>query len=87
MLLIVYIERWAVSSLLCFKPSQARAAIEERNTALQETVSRLKEDLHASDSRKSSLEQEMRHLQAELADTQRRLTVAEATNDVTDRVG
>lgn len=61
--------------------------MDERNVTLQDTVSRLKEDLHSSDSRRSNLEHELRHLQTELGDAQRKLSVAQASAEVTNRVG
>ncbi len=65
---------------------QSRGALEDKNTMLTETVTRLREDVHAADSRRQAVEQEQRLLHQEIADTTRKLSVAEASLEVANKV-
>lgn len=53
---------------------------------LNESVLRLKEELHSVDSQRSKIEHEHQHLQKELNETQRKMSVAEASIEVASRV-
>ena len=70
----------------CALTVQTRSAIEDKNTMLTENVARLKDDLRSADSRRTALEQEARQLQSEVSDAHRRLSVAEASLEVANRV-
>ncbi|XP_023931710.1 ankyrin repeat domain-containing protein 26 isoform X2 [Lingula anatina] len=65
---------------------KSRGALEEKNSSLNETVSRLREEVRASDSRRILLEQEMRHLQQEMTETSKKLTTTEANLEVTVKI-
>ncbi len=67
-------------------PFQARSVLEERNASLNENMVRLREEMRAMETRKTSLEQELRHAQAECTEINKRLSIAEASLEVTSRV-
>ena len=66
---------------------QARATLEEKNNTLQDTISRLKEDVRNADNRRNNLEQDLRRLNQEYNEMVRKLSVAEATLEVALKVG
>ena len=65
---------------------QARATLEEKNNTLQDTISRLKEDVRNADNRRNNLEQDLRRLNQEYNEMVRKLSVAEATLEVALKV-
>ena len=65
---------------------QVQSSLEDKNQRLLENVNQLREELRSVDNRKSSLEQEMRHLQTEVHDNRSKLSRAEASVEVADRV-
>lgn len=65
---------------------QARAALEEKNSTLQDTITRLREEVRNSENRRSNLEQDIRRLHQEQNDIIRKLSIAEASLDVASKV-
>ena len=61
-------------------------ALEDRNASLNETVMRLRDDIRDLDTRRTSAEQELRRAQMEVTDAQKKLSVAEASLEVSSRV-
>ena len=65
---------------------QARATLEEKNSTLQDTITRLREEVRNSENRRSNLEQDIRRLHQEQNDIIRKLSIAEASLDVASKV-
>lgn len=65
---------------------QARASLEEKNTNLQDKITRLREEVRNSENRRSNLEQDIRRLNQEQNDIIRKLSIAEASLDVATKV-
>ncbi|XP_060576528.1 ankyrin repeat domain-containing protein 26-like isoform X32 [Ruditapes philippinarum] len=61
---------------------KVRASLEEKNTNLQDTITRLREEVRNSENRRSNLEQDIRRLNQEQNDIIRKLSIAEASLDV-----
>ncbi|XP_035827374.1 ankyrin repeat domain-containing protein 26 isoform X2 [Aplysia californica] len=64
---------------------RARASLEERNTSLVEQVARLKEEVRSGETRRATLEQELRRLHEEHSDMVKKLSHAEASLQMTMR--
>ncbi|RUS71110.1 hypothetical protein EGW08_021126 [Elysia chlorotica] len=64
---------------------RAKASLEEKNSALLETMARLKEEARGSEVRRASLEADLRRLQEEHSDLVRRAASAEASLQVTSK--
>lgn len=60
--------------------------LEDKNLSLNDTISRLREDVVSSESRRTSLEQDLRRLNQDHTDMIRKLSVAEATLEIANRV-
>lgn len=60
--------------------------LEERNSTLSEQVSRLKDENRNLESRRNNLEQENQRLNREYTDMFKKLSVAEATHEVSSKV-
>jgi len=58
---------------------QNQASLQEKNSALTESVIHLKEELRNVDNRRLQVEADIRTVQAELAETQRKLNIADAS--------
>ena len=67
-------------------PTKARLNLEERNSSLSEQVSRLKDENRNLESRRSNLEQENQRLNREYTDMFKKLSVAEASHEVSSNV-
>ena len=65
---------------------KARLNLEERNSSLSEQVSRLKDENRNLESRRSNLEQENQRLNREYTDMFKKLSVAEASQEVSSKV-
>lgn len=65
---------------------QSRVMLEEKNLSSNETISRLREEISGSESRRVSLEQDLRRLNQDHTDLIRKLSVAEATLEIGNRV-
>lgn len=65
---------------------KARLNLEERNSSLSEQVSRLKDENRNLESRRSNLEQENQRVNREYTDMFKRLSVAEASQEVSSKV-
>ena len=65
---------------------QSTAVLQEKCTALQESVIHLKEELRGSDTRRIQLETELRTAQQELADARRQLNAAQTSLQVAEKV-
>lgn len=66
---------------------KARNNLEEKNNNLQDTISRLREEVRNSENRRSNLEQDIRRLNQEQNELIRKLSIAEASLDVVSKVG
>lgn len=65
---------------------QARLVLEEKNAHLNETVMQLRETVRDMEARKSGADQEFGRLQLDLSEAQKKLSVAEASIEVSHRV-
>ena len=66
---------------------QNQTALQEKNAALAESVTHLRDELRGVDTRRVQLEAELRATQTELADAQRRVATAESSLVVASKVG
>lgn len=66
--------------------SQSRAALEGENASLTETITRLQEDINNSENKRSTLENDMRHLNKEQNDFVKKLSHAEASLELVQKV-
>ncbi|KAL5013267.1 hypothetical protein ScPMuIL_007537 [Solemya velum] len=64
---------------------KSRVMLEEKNLSSNETISRLREEISGSESRRVSLEQDLRRLNQDHTDLIRKLSVAEATLEIGNR--
>ncbi|XP_052779634.1 ankyrin repeat domain-containing protein 26-like isoform X5 [Mya arenaria] len=62
-----------------------RASLEEKNQNLQDTISRLRDEVRNSENRRSNLEQDIRRLNQEQNDFIRKHSMAEASLDVANK--
>ena len=60
--------------------------MEEKNATLQDTISRLKEEVMNVENRRSNLEQDLRRMNQEYNEMVRKLSVSEATLEVALKV-
>ena len=60
--------------------------MEEKNTMLNESVMRLRDECRDLETRRSNAETELRRAQMDLADAQKRVSVAEANLEVSQKV-
>ena len=65
---------------------QAKLTLEEKNLTLQDSISRLKEEVRNGENRRNSLEQDLRKLNQEYNEMVRKHSVAEATLEVALKV-
>ena len=66
---------------------QTRTIWEERNNALQESISRLKEELQRSEHNSSLKDQDLRKLQQELTESLLKVSITENTLEMSKKVG
>ncbi|XP_033746660.1 ankyrin repeat domain-containing protein 26-like isoform X4 [Pecten maximus] len=64
---------------------KSRLALEERNSSLTETTSRLREEVRNSEARRTQLEQELNRMNRDYNDLIRKLSVAEASLDMAQK--
>ncbi|XP_021371833.1 ankyrin repeat domain-containing protein 26-like isoform X2 [Mizuhopecten yessoensis] len=69
----------AILATLKAEQDKSRLSVEERNSSLTETSSRLREEVRNSDARRSQLEQELNRMNRDYNDLIRKLSVAEAS--------
>lgn len=67
-------------------PTKARLNLEERNSSLSEQVTRLKDENRSLEGRRGNLEQDNQRLNREYTDMFKKLSVAEASHEVSSKV-
>ena len=72
--------------IIAYSYLQARGSLEDKNNTLQDTIGRLREEVRNSENRRSNLEQDIRRLNQEQNDLIRKLSIAEASLDVAQKV-
>ena len=72
--------------MTCIYNLQARASLDEKNNSLQDTITRLREEVRNTENRRVNLEQDLRRQNQDQTDLIRKLSVAEASLEVAQKV-